>query len=62
MTTLTSQIIKKLYPSKSDFAFQLMYMPMNSEPFYNDKFSEVIGALLPLAIYTACKLASRAIS
>jgi len=39
-----------------------MYMPMNSPYFYNDNFSEVMGALLGLTIYTASKLASRFIT
>jgi len=39
-----------------------MYMPMNSPYFYNDNFSEVIGALLGLTIYTASYLASRFIT
>ena len=36
-----------------------MYMPMNSPYFYNDNFSEVMGALLGLTIYIASNLASR---
>jgi len=39
-----------------------MYMPMNSPAFYNDNYSEVIGALLSFTIYTASALASRFIS
>jgi len=60
MTTMTSKIINKIY-GKSDYAFQLMYMPMNSKAFYNDFYADVIGTLLPLTIYVVVNLASRTI-
>ena len=50
MTTVTNKIISEVY-KKDSYAFQLMYMPMNSKPFYNDNYSEVVGTILPLIIY-----------
>ena len=61
MTTVTNKIISKVY-GKEDYAFQLMYMPMNSKPFYNDNYAEVIGTIMPLIIYAVANLASRTIT
>ena len=39
-----------------------MYMPMDTEVFHNDNFSEVVGSLLPIIFLTLAKLANQTIS
>ena len=63
MTSFTSRIIRQVYGFAEDsYKFQLMYMPMDTEVFHNDNFSEVVGSLLPIIFLTLAKLANQTIS
>lgn len=63
MTSVTQKIISKVYGvDESKFSFELMYMPMNTGPFYNNLYSEVIGALTTFTVYAFVMLAGRIIT
>ena len=57
MTTVASKIISEVYnvPAE-DYDFQLMYMPMNTQPFHNDFFWEVLGTMISFVLYAMYKL------
>ena len=58
MTSVTNKILSEVY-DKTDYNFQLMYMPMDSEPFYNDLFAEVLTAVFPAVIYVFINIVHR---
>ena len=63
MTSVTQKIISKVYEKdEREFSFELMYMPMNTGPFYNDGYSEVVGALASFTIYAFVLLPGRVVS
>ena len=57
MTSLTKRVLTGVYNmTESDFDFQLMYMPMNSNVFRNDTFAEVCSIIAPLSLYAIIQL------
>ena len=58
MTSVTNKILSEVYGSDSH-SIQMLYMPMNSGEFQNDGYSEVIGALIPITIFSFINLYER---
>ena len=58
MTSVTNKVLSEVYGSDSH-SIQMMYMPMNSGEFENDGYSEVVGALIPITIFTMINLYER---
>ena len=62
MTTAATRVITDVYDKSADgFDIQLMYMPMNSEEFQNDGFSEVLGTLIPFTCFVIANIGARLI-
>lgn len=50
MTTITNNILKKVYGATTA-EIQLLYTPMESKDFDHDNFSEVIATLFAISMY-----------
>ena len=63
MTTVTKKILThSLNVTETTFDFQLMYMPMDSEPFYNDDFAEVLATMFPVCLYAIIGIGARVVA
>ena len=52
MTVATDKILGLVMEEDPEpYSFQLMYMPMNSQTFYNDAYAEVLAVLLTLTTF-----------